>query len=119
MESIDIGKVLHNVASRHNLSITKITKKAGYNSQSTFYKHTAQANLSFKILYRYAKAMNYYFTSEIPEFEKWLKENGLIDKDKTPESFEELRIDRDNWRNKYYQLLEKYNTLLEDKTANN
>lgn len=114
MKKIHIGEVLHEVASRHNLSISEIAKRAGY-TQSTFYKHIKRADLPYKILYKYAQAMNYFFLKELPDFKKWLGDKGLIDKEGEGNDYEKLKKDRDNWKDKYYILLEKYNNILEQR----
>jgi len=115
MNKKHIGKILNSVAENHALSKVEIIQRAGYESQSTYYKHISQVNLSFKILYKYAKAMNYGFSKELPEFKKWLKENNLSEFGNTNPELIELANELSKWKSKYYDLLEKYNTLLEGK----
>lgn len=115
MAKMDIGAELHKAAKRHKLTITEIVERAGYRNQSIFYRHKAQEDLAFDILYKYAKVMDYYFANEIPEFTEWLRENGLIKEIKGKLSYEDMEKKRDLWRDKYYALLEKYNKLLEER----
>ena len=115
MAKIHRGKILHEVASLHSKKIVQIVEDAGYTSHSTFYKHVGEEDLSFKILYKYAKAMDYYFDNEIPELKEWMEKNGLSDQRRGQPSYAALEIELVEWREKYYSLLEKYNGLLENK----
>lgn len=108
-----VGKILHEVAKRHKLTIIQIVEDAGYKNQSIFYRHIAQPNLPFNILYKYARAMNYYFNRELPEFSIWLNQNSLVKESVGQLNYDELEKERDYWKDKYYALLEKYNSLLE------
>ena len=111
MTKVNIGKELHEAAKNHKKSITEIAEEAGY-KQSTFYKHKIQADLEFSILYKYAKVMDNYFTKEIPEFTKYLEENGLIKTGKEKLTYEELLVDRDYWKDQAYDFIRKNNVLL-------
>lgn len=112
MAEIHRGKVLHEVALLHPKKIIVIVKEAGYTSQSTFYKHIAEEKLPFRTLYKYAKVMDYYFVNEIPEFQEWLKNNGLINQNSGATDYADLQKERDKWRDKYYSLLEEHNKLI-------
>ncbi|HJU45716.1 MAG TPA: helix-turn-helix transcriptional regulator [Chitinophagaceae bacterium] len=99
------GEILRKVAEKHDLSIIKIAKKAGY-SRGSYYNHISQSDLSFEIMQQYGKAMGYNFADDFPEMKDYVMED--------PEStyiyattFEEAVQQRDHWRNKYYSLLEK------------
>lgn len=83
------GKILSEVAKRHQLTITEIARLAGY-TQSTFYKHKLQANLDFDILYKYSKVLNYYFQNEIPEFSQYLENNNLAQLENIRLSYNDL-----------------------------
>lgn len=83
------GKILASVAERHPLSIVEIARRASY-TQSTFYKHKLQEDLPFKILYKYAKVMDYYFANELPEFTKYLKDNRLNEPSTGEPTYEDL-----------------------------
>lgn len=115
MNSKHIGQILDSVAENHPLTKVEIIQKAGYASQSTYYKHIVQSNLPFKVLYKYAKAMDYGFSKELPEFQQWLKKNNLEELGDTNPELTELASELGRWKEKYYALLEKYNVLLEGK----
>lgn len=113
MSKKHIGKILNSVAENHALPKVEIIRKAGYESQSTYYKHISQANLSFKILYKYAKAMDYGFSKELPEFKKWLEENNLPEMGNDNKELIRLTKEVNKWKEKHFELLEKYHVLLE------
>jgi hypothetical protein len=112
MTKVNIGKELYEAAKHHKKSITEIAAEAGY-KQSTFYKHKKKADLEFNILYKYAKVMDNYFAKEIPEFTRYLEENGLIKTGKEKLTYEELLIDRDYWKDEAYDFIRKNNDLLQ------
>jgi len=116
MAEIHIGKALHDAALVHKMKIVDIVQAAGYTSQSTFYKHIGEPNLPFRTLYKYAKVMEYYFDSEIPEFKTWIVKNGLSLGSPNKLGYSELEKERDYWKDKYYALLERYNSLLEKRS---
>jgi len=109
-----IGRILDSVAENHAFPKVEIIERAGYASQSTYYKHIIQQNLSFRILYKYARAMNYNFSRELPEFVKWMQKNNVPALGTMNKEFDELVQELNKWKEKYYSLLEKYNTLLEE-----
>ena len=114
MSGKHIGKILDIVATNHPLPKVEIIELAGYGSQSTYYKHKSQKDLPFSILYKYAKAMDYSFAKEIPEFEKWIEKNNLSKAGTSSLEESKLLKERDTWKEKYFELLEKYNELLEN-----
>lgn len=107
------GLILHRVAKLHKKTILQICEDAKVD-QSTFYYHKGKADLPFEILYKYAVAMDYYFTTEIPEFTEWLKDNNLLRRANKELSMEEIIKERDMWKDKYYSLLEEHNKLIKD-----
>ena len=108
------GSILHAVASRHERSIVKIANDAGYD-QSTFYVHIKKDDLPLDILFKYGKSMNHDFSNEIPEMEEYLLVNGLRKSNDKSLSYDELLRERDNWRDKYYALLEENSKLIKEK----
>lgn len=108
------GSILRAVASRHEKSIIKIANDAGYD-QTSYYVHVKKDDLSFDILYKYSKAMNHDFSMEIPEMADYLAMHGLNKGPIQSLSYDDLIRDRDNWRDKYYALLEKHTELIQEK----
>jgi len=100
------GEVLNRVVTRLKVNKTKLAERIGYD-RTTYYSHIKKEDLDFAILWAYGKAIPYDFTREFPEMETYILEDN-----KEIRNFEEMKTDRDKWREKYYDLLEKYNTLL-------
>lgn len=100
------------------LSKTVIAKKAGYN-RTSLYNHIKQEDLSFEILEKYGKALGYDFTQVFPEMIRYISfEDTKADYNESL-TFDQLLKQRDSWRDKYYDLLEKYNRVIEEKLALN
>lgn len=114
MNKKHIGEILNVVAENHALPKVIIIEMAGYASQSTYYKHIVRNDLPFKTLYKYAKAMNYNFSKEIPEFANWLKKNNLVIADSTNDEIKTLTLERDEWKEKYYEQMKEYNELMKE-----
>jgi AcrR family transcriptional regulator len=107
------GEALQAAVSSSGLSITKVVKRAGY-SRSSYYIHITDKLLPFDILREYAKALKHDFSAEFPEMGKLTVQEDEEDFG-DPDTLEKALKQRNNWRDKYYGLLEKYNKLLEAK----
>lgn len=108
------GAALGKVVQQSELSKTLIAKKAGYN-RSSLYNHINTSDLSFEILEKYGKALGYDFTKIFPEMVKYIAFEDPERPYGESLTFETLLRQRDQWRDKYYDLLEKYNRLIEEK----
>lgn len=108
------GAALGKVVQQSELSKTLIAKKAGYN-RSSLYNHINTSDLSFEILEKYGKALGYDFTKIFPEMVKYIAFEDPEHPYGETLTFETLLRQRDQWRDKYYDLLEKYNRLIEEK----
>jgi hypothetical protein len=106
------GEVLRAAVSKSDLTIEQAANKAGY-KRSSYYHHIEDPDLPFNILEKYGKAIKYDFTEDFPEMNKYLFEDPA--ETYTTLTFEEAIRQRDQWREKYYQLLEKYQRLIEEK----
>ena len=104
----DRGRLLAIAVEGTGLNKEEVAKRAGY-SRSAYYKHIENPELEDHILIAYGKAMNYDFTEQIPEMPKYLLD--AADKQEK----EELIRQRDHWKDKYVELLEKYNKCIEDR----
>lgn len=103
------GEVLSRVVTQNNVNITKLLERIGY-ERTSYYSHIKKSNLDFSILLLYGKAIPYDFTNDFPEMK-----NHIPGYHKEISDFEEMKLDRNKWKDKYYDLLEKYNFLLEQK----
>ena len=105
----DRGRLLAIAVEGTGLNKEDVAAKAGY-SRSAYYKHIENPNLDDHILIAYGRAMNYDFTEHLPELPKYLKQDG-----DSANSNAELLRQRDYWKDKYVELLEKYNKMIEEK----
>ncbi len=97
------------------LTIEDVAKKADY-SRAAYYKHIKNSDLEFHVLIAYGKALQYDFTDEFPEMPKYLLEEPDEVYGK-PKSLEEAIKLIEQLKNKYLDLLEKYNLLMEEKVG--
>ncbi|MBC7747928.1 MAG: helix-turn-helix transcriptional regulator [Methylotenera sp.] len=115
--NIHYGELLREAADKSDLSITQISKRAGFN-RSTFYNHIINPDLPFHILERYAKVLQFDFATVIPEmgrFQRFEEPSALY---KIPDNLDEAMQQRDAWRERYYDLLERYNAMMEEVLKN-
>jgi len=111
MKSINIhrGELLKRIVESSDLSKTVIIKKAGYKSRSSYYTHIETKDLPLDILAKYGKAVDYDFSIDIPE----MKTMESFLENESPQTIQQAIKERDYWRDKYYNLLEKNNELLQ------
>ncbi|QQT29424.1 hypothetical protein I6I99_19025 [Sphingobacterium multivorum] len=114
MSKKHVGEILDNIATNHPLPKVELIRLAGYGSQSTYYKHISRNDLPFRVLYKYAKVMDYNFAKEIPEFSEWIESKNLPKIGASSIEESKLIKEKDSWKEKYFELLEKYNKLLEE-----
>lgn len=107
------GELLQAVISKSDLTIKQITSRAGY-SRSSYYNHIADPGLPIDVLIKYGKVLRYDFSADIPEVGKYNFTDEVIPRPQ-PKTLQEAIEDRDYWRDKYINLLEKYNSLMEQK----
>lgn len=111
------GQVLATAVEATGLNKEQVAIKAGY-SRSGYYKHIENPDLDFHILMAYGKAIGHDFTQEFPEMPRYLLEEPEQMYGKKP-SLEEVVRQRDQWKDKYLELLEKYNKLIEERLKGN
>ena len=107
------GQILAAVVEASGLNKEEAANKAGY-SRSAYYKHVENPNLDYHILIAYGRALRHDFTDEFPDMPKYILEEPeeIYGKPKTVE--EAIRI-AEQWKNKYLDLLEKYNKMIEER----
>jgi hypothetical protein len=109
----DRGRILAIAVEATGLNKEEVAIKAGY-SRSAYYKHIENPNLDYHILMAYGKAIKHDFTIELPGMPKYLVNDPEENYGK-PASLEEAIRQIDIWKDKYVELLEKYNRLIEDR----
>ena len=92
------------------LSLTAIAKKAGYD-QSTPYRHFEKEDLPQHIISRYAEKIDYDFSMAFPE----LIDLGITTVEKANATIQNEINEVQKWKEKYFDLLQKYTALLEDR----
>lgn len=108
------GALLQQVVAQSGFTITFITKRAGF-SRSSFYNHIADKDLSLETLIEYGSILKYDFLKEHPELTGHLAKEtqGKYDDTLAPSTIEQALQQRDAWKEKYFELLEKYQKILE------
>jgi hypothetical protein len=107
------GETLQAAIGKSDLTIKQITTRAHF-SRSSYYNHIADPNLPIEVLVKYGKVLKHDFTQDIPGMEKYQFNDEIVPRPQ-PKTFDEAIVDRDYWRDKYIQLLEKYNAVMEGK----
>lgn len=107
MANVHIGALLEKIVKGSDISVEALTRKLNY-SRTTYYNHIRNKDLPLDILMRYGRVLGYDFSQDIPEMAEM--ENALNTR---PLSIEEAVRQRETWRTRYYDLLERFNTYLE------
>ncbi|MEO6868468.1 MAG: hypothetical protein ABI168_02415 [Ginsengibacter sp.] len=112
-KNIHIGKLLQQAVKQTGLNVDLITKKAGY-KRGTFYLHIKQKDLDINILKKYALAIGYDFSREVPAISEFMLAEEDHPYAKEPTTISEAMQQRDEWKEKYYALMEKYLKYVEN-----
>ena len=100
------GEYLNELVRKKGIKINVLTEAAGFD-RSTFYNHIKKSDLSFGILIKYGKILNYDFAEAFPEMDPHRKQRT-----EPSMSYDELELDRDNWKEKYFQVAELYHQCM-------
>jgi len=114
---LDRGQILENAVKASGLGIEEAAAKAGY-SRAAYYKHKDDPDLDYHILIAYGKGIKYDFTEEFPDMPKYLLSEPEESYGK-PQTLEEAIKMLEQWKNKYLELLEKYNRMIEERMERN
>ena len=118
------GKILEEVVRKwcetNGWTIIALSKKMGQNP-STTYRQFEKDDLPFHIIRKFGRSMNHDFRVEFPEMdddEVYSVKEKTSDQDRggfQPITLTQALAQRDSWKEKYYELLEKHNKLLLEK----
>lgn len=103
------GETIEKVVRRNGHSITDVAKLTKVNRRSV-YNWFNQPKLKPEIIYKIGCVINHDFSKELPmlftseDFAKGIKEHSPV----------EVRLEEENdiWKDKYIDLMERYNALL-------
>lgn len=104
------GEILKKVFDELNLKVATVARKVGID-RGTVYRHFDERDLSIDYIVKYGKAMNYDFSKYFPEILNITRE-PIEEYKKDKLSYAELEAEMFKWKDKYIELLEKYNELL-------
>ena len=107
------GQILASVVEASNLTKEEVARRAGY-TRSAYYKHIENPQLNYHILMAYGRALKHDFTEEFTDMPRYIMEEVSETYGK-PKTLEEALNLLEQWKNKYLDLLEKYNRLIEEK----
>lgn len=111
---LDRGQILATLVEASGKNKEDVAAKAGY-SRSAYYKHIENPNLDYHILIAYGKALNHDFTEEFPDMPQYQVEDVDATYGKPADTVEEANRQKEYWKNKYIELMEKYTSLIEEK----
>ncbi len=74
----------------------------------TYYLHRKKQDLPLHILAKYGIAIGHDFSEEIPEMAKFAVEEHQPEYSNEPKTLTEAIRQKNEWREKYFALLEKY-----------
>jgi hypothetical protein len=106
------GELLKKLVEASGLSKTFIARKAGY-SRGMYYTHIKDKDLSPGIFAKYRRVLGQYLPDEVPDD---LPELAALEANSQVEDPQTLRAAVQQiayWKNKYIELVEKYNAYLE------
>jgi|SRR6218665_2750871 len=98
------GEIVEKVVRNSGIPLTRVAKKMG-KSRRWLYDVFETVDLSLDYVIEFGKILHYDFSEEIPQ----ISSHRPIVKEPSPTYGEE---NLEYWREKYYSLLEEYNTLL-------
>lgn len=103
------GEIVEHVIRRNNISISELSRRLRV-SRRSIYNWFTQKNLSYDIILQIGEVLDYDFSSDFPD-----KLNGR--KSNSSQVYQgdfqmnDLQNSANYWRNKYINLLEKYNEV--------
>lgn len=95
------GEYLKAAVKKSGFKITALTQGAGYD-RSSYYNHITDPFLPLRILYKYAKVLKQDFSKDFPEIKDFEERSST-----TINTFEEMERDRNFWKEKYFELVDK------------
>lgn len=107
------GLALYNAIAMSIHTNESVAKRAGY-EVNTLYSHFKKPDLTDAIMVRYGKAIPYDFSIQFPELSKYFN-NAFVSSEHANDG--KLALKLETVQNKYTELLEKHNLLLEENNS--
>lgn len=105
------GEIVKNAIQNSGHSITKLSSKLG-KSRRWMYHVFENSNVPLDVILEIGEIIHYDFTNEIKELKKYRQSQINLASLKSQESTYHPNLNVDYWKDKYLNLLEKYNALL-------
>ncbi len=105
------GEIVELVIRRHGLSITEVSRRLQVSRRSV-YNWFTQQNLSLNIICRIGEILDYDFSIDMPDL-FCSGENQTTNKQYFKQTTGDYQNSASYWRNKYINLLEKHNEMLD------
>lgn len=103
------GQLVQKIVIKSGIPVATLVKRIGI-SRTSYYNHINDQNLKLDIIAKYGKALGYDFSINIPQLNDV---NNFITK--TPVTLEQAIVEIDYWKEKYFEVLEKYNSSMEER----
>lgn len=103
------GEILKKVITEQGVKISQIARKLNIN-RGTVYRHMDDPDLSIEHIMKYGEALGVDFSDYFPEMIYIVKDTPK--RYGETKSYDELKRDAEYWKDKYIDLLEKYNALM-------
>lgn len=108
------GKIVEKAVRESEVSITKICKKLGKTTRWMYYTFD-NPDVSLDHIVQIGKVINHDFSSEIKEYALFIEKPFRTSFYEPEMSYNKHSENADYWKDKYLDLLEKYNALLTEK----
>lgn len=108
------GQIVERIIRRNGYSISELARLTKVNRRSV-YNWFNQKHLKAEIIYRIGHVLNYDFSGEFPELfnkEKQTNISSSIENSGKSENTSSINQNTCMWKDKYIDLLERYNKLL-------
>jgi hypothetical protein len=111
------GKIVEKAVRESGISITKICKKLGKTTRWMYYTFE-NPDVSLDHIVKIGKIIHHDFSGELNEYTTFFEKKLTGDNFNVPVTFFAIEKNADYWKDKYLELLEKYNALLAEKLEN-
>ncbi|MFN5711868.1 MAG: hypothetical protein ACK46S_07575 [Bacteroidota bacterium] len=108
------GKIVEKAVRESGISITKICKKLGKTTRWMYYTFE-NPDVPLDHIFQIGKVINHDFSGDLTEINTFFERKMNTPSFSPQVTFFKLEKNADYWKDKYLDLLEKYNTLLTEK----